>query len=115
MPDDNSLLDKLIQEPQKNLEAKLITLENQLIERKELSDHFLTQLHTQKRELKELKQLRRYHPNDFDKQLAQLDVQIQKEELSRFHDVSYIIDRISLLQEEITLSSIKSTLISNES
>ena len=110
----NKVLHQLLSIPKKNLEAKLLELEDQIIKRNELSDNFLTKLLTYKRQLKRLKHALRYQPNDIHNQIVQLESHIQKEELSCFRDVAELTEKINTLQEELHLSKVKFKLLDDE-
>jgi len=117
---DEDVVDTLLRLPKKNLEKRIIALENEIRQRQRLSDKAISVLSTQRRRLKdELKRL--YYlcqsfngkkiKSETKTKIIRLDEDILKELIRNFKDISELNEKLLQTNEELEKLTQKLKLI----
>ena len=115
--EETEFLNELVRIPRKNLETKIIFLEQEITIRKTNSDNALSELLTQQLQLKDRSNKPIYQFADIKeisnlkKQVWQLGVQILRELNSCFKDISELKEKLLESKEELEMSNLKSNLL----
>ena len=116
--EEDDLVSALLRIPAKKLEVRIDLIENEIIERKKLSNEGLVQLGTQQLHLDEKIRQLHYTTNLGDTfsrnlkfQFINLEIQKMKEMIGCFKDVSWLNQRLLEAKEELEMEKHKSKLL----
>ena len=115
---DDELVSALLKIPAKNLDERIMLIESEIRERKNLSNEGLAQLGTQQLHLDEKMSQLRYSTDwgdTFSKnlkfQFINLEIQKMKEMIGCFKDVSWLKQRLQEAREDLEMEKQKSKLL----
>ncbi len=110
------MIESFLRIPKQSLEQRLLQLEKDIEERQDIRDRSLSELFTQRVQLRDRAYRFKYQFDlrihlDMKRQISHLDAHILKEQLGCFHDLSEFRYHLSKLQEELLLTEEKLKLI----
>ncbi|MHA1823540.1 MAG: hypothetical protein ACTSXM_06755 [Promethearchaeota archaeon] len=114
---DNLVLDNLLIIPKKNLENRINQIEQEIKTRMQINDNALSRLSTEQFQLKERCKRPKYsitssqHFDNLKRQIWQLELQILKETIACFKDISDLREKYQLVKEELELNELRLKLI----